>query len=404
LLSGNRCTASCPKISRDCPEKQRVNLFLTLGHIYFLFKTSQSHSLDEKDFNYGIHIGKPYVDEFEKENFTYKPMDDLDEQWQIDFKDPSFLSELDKIESKIESKIIETNNVTDLQLIREKVSKFVGKVSKDTIENSRKVFVELIEHGSDNVDKRYVRNQLHKLDNSSLRFDSKTFSGYREYISTYLKGIDTIITDQDIYSILEYLLIAYQPSNNNDFPHINFNRSKVQNLIRMTVNLDTEHPKKWTDARSDKITSTTNPYTKLIYFDDRLFIWFKFVKNEDLSSFSNLDIIVKKIIDHILFDICEFFFTSYMIFKLKEAILYDRFKRILNYIFEIMKKNPDKFVCLPQISHFLLDTQIDNQYILIKELDFDVDVKKKLNVIKPSPEMILKTLLTDNFIEKKKIV
>jgi len=170
--------------------------------------------------------------------------------------------------------------------------------------------------------------------------------------------------------------------------------------------LKDEHPNKWTKDRYDNIRKQVDPYKKLLYFDNRMFIWFTYIKNSNIENVGKESILTKYLLDIILVKIYQLYGTRFMVLPYKEnEEFYNRFKKFFSIVFKIISSNPNIFnVGSKPNLDFFLPEQLDNQYRIKEKVSMKKDIESKLEKAIPKKREVFQYMLQKGFLEELPVI
>lgn len=160
------------------------------------------------------------------------------------------------------------------------------------------------------------------LDNykKPINFTFFNLNSLTNIVIEYIKKDTSLYSENDIKTILEYMIIAFQMKDANDFPKIDLNNQKMSQLIIKTNPLDDDSIFKWTTARKNKILNVENPYHVYLFGNDYMNMWQKLcVEHVPLTKINEFDVRLKHIIDVMLRAVAYLYATNMIIFNLNES-------------------------------------------------------------------------------------
>jgi len=387
-----------------CKHKKLENRFLTIGQVYLLSRNVQTRNIQDKDFLVNVITGNSIIDDGNREVLIYDPMETLEEDWMHLFPEP----DIEQIRFSSTSKPAEKESSTKKEenpilLYRSNMKDLMERLKGESRIKEVQDLKKLLQ--SEQVDKGFIRNLLAKMERKEISHNYISLIEYGKMLESYI-NLESDFETKDIEIILTYLMLAYQPMDRLDFPHIDVNKGKINKLILKTKGLKDEHPNKWTKDRYDNIRKQVDPYKKLLYFDNRMFIWFTYIKNSNIENVGKESILTKYLLDIILVKIYQLYGTRFMVLPYKEnEEFYNRFKKFFSIVFKIISSNPNIFnVGSKPNLDFFLPEQLDNQYRIKEKVSMKKDIESKLEKAIPKKREVFQYMLQKGFLEEFPVI
>lgn len=343
-------------------------------------------------------------------SLLYDPMQRLQDDWEELFPhivDSSQMKENYKKRPKQTDQSCRISTNDSILSYRQDVRDLLVKLKKDKIKFEVEKLDQLLE--VDEVDKHFVRSLKTKLVNVPISHKYISLIQYTNLIELYINSNKSKQLDyEDLRKILHYLYLAFEPMSRTDFPYFTINKAKIDKLISFTTQLPDEHPLKWTSDRYQNIRKERDYYKKRVYFDDYLYLWFKFIKDSNTELINKNGVVTKYVLDAITKQVCRLYSSKFIVFNLYEdTTAYDRIKEFYDTTFEIVANNKERFNIQSNeliTTNFLLPEQIENQFMIKDGVDIKKDVLGPIGRISPKSRDVFQFMLEHNQLEKVVII
>jgi|GEM_PF-5058680 len=353
-ISGNLCATSCTFVDniQQCPYRQIEFHYLNIGQIFVLCKLYEASDMENKDFTTRVFTGSSLIEKLPKgEDSLYNPLKNLID---INDLDESFVSiketEIPNISSSKDS------STTDI--ITSEYFNMIKNLREEEATEKLQGLQKFIE-SFDNENK--VPSYILKI-KKSLETPPKRFNIYSwNEIKTYIFKED--LSDLQRLTFLKYLIFAFKPSTEDDFPYYKVNKNKIANLITKTAGISEDMPNKWTNKRKFLVEKAKNPYYGRIYYDDKLYLWIRFGNNVVPNKLTESDIRLKVFLDAFLSKIAHHL-SSYSLIYINEVKTIEWISFIASQL-QILHNIYNSLFFIKNFSDFFLGEQLNNQYIYI---------------------------------------
>ena len=316
-LTGNKCSVMCPKFN-TCNSKNYIIEAYTLGVMYCLLMLKRTVDFEQREFEFIIHTGKRLVDSISTEWEPY-----------------SLLNEVDTLHDE---------SIDDLLSRKVEVdSKFFGKDAQkiiDIFRNKSKQSLENINKLIDSFKKTKGKVPSHLLNIKSALSSRVVSSLYDISFSDHMALLVEYIKNKIDISynvILNYLVFDYVPTDKDDFPYseLDSNLNKIYQNMRITSKFDEGNPFRWDEHRLELYKQEKDPYKKLVIFDDRLYLWKKYILSEDIELTEEI-IRGKYILDYIIKIYAKEFTTKYIIYEHVPDLVLSRYKNVVSRMLKLL--------------------------------------------------------------------
>ena len=352
-LTGGQCQTSCPHFSTSCVYSKYIPSYFTLGHLYFIIKTTTNIYKDDRVFLIKLLGG------------------DVD----IDDEDYTITQHLEELESSIEQelewavrRIINDDNI-ELDNKYQHLYNYINQHLKE----KRNILLEI-------SDKQNAL-PLYKKIEQELKPTPTLFS-FAEYINMIVEWVlKGEYSEQLIFDIITYLLIDFKPKNTLDIHYVKWSELDVMkapgNGIKPIGLLYSDY-RKW-DSERIELAKSVGKKKQIIVVNDMNWIWWRVLKEMGKVDFSigdltHNDILLKEFFNQLLFKLTWKFLSTHIIFiKLNNQQL-ERLVKLIDYVEWIVSSEyRDKFT-FGNICDYFIPEQIKNQYMLIEDIyQKDVD-------------------------------
>ena len=354
---GCHCDFNCKFFDFDsiCKYEKYEFRYITAGQLWYLLQIAEDSLLDDRDFNAIIHTGKSIrKDKTEDQGVISN---------RVRANDPSSTKQNNK-KSKNESK--QKSNIDIVNDIVDKLTKEKMASTKDFINNINPK-LKLPEH---------TLNIIAQIKDSDKCFNDYRITDYLSFIFNYIDLETSLLTENDIKTIFDYLIFDYKPKQK-DFPLDKYiNNDKISKLIEKTSNFEDDNTEKWTNTRYEFLINTKDEYLRTVYYDNEFYSWYMFgviaQQNRKFDTITNLCIIIRYFIKTLILNYHYFYATTEIVLNFLDEKKLAKLKYVIGILKDIYEKNTNF-----KVESLFINEQITNLYIITMEnIKFDGIMKK----------------------------